>query len=160
MDEIWSIIGLSSLIAAVVTAILGIIRDVLVEKYHYKREKEAGYIQKQIQVISRLHFVLARFLQGAVSPLFFKSSSDSLKEVNEIMEENWNLIPSRIRNEWLPAMSLIVKAVNEKEPQNEQKQVEIIGEKIEEIRKLIEDTANKELIPKYNKIVGETVPTF
>jgi hypothetical protein len=68
MDDVWTIIGLSSLIASVVTVVLGIARDVLVDKYRFKRESEAGYLQSQIQVFSKIYFLLTRAVRGSARP--------------------------------------------------------------------------------------------
>lgn len=58
--NIWNIIATSSLIASFVTAILGIIRDVFLERYRFKRQSESGYVQSQIQIYSQLYFFLNR----------------------------------------------------------------------------------------------------
>ena len=75
MDDFWTIIGLSSLIASIVTVVLGLARDVIVDKYRFKRQSEAGYLQSQIQVFSKIYFVLTRTTKGATKSLFFKTAT-------------------------------------------------------------------------------------
>lgn len=71
MNDVWSIIGLSSLVASVVTVILGIVRDVLVEKYRFKRESQAGYLQRQIQIYSHIYFFLQRMDRDVIKLDYF-----------------------------------------------------------------------------------------
>jgi hypothetical protein len=69
-------LGKLSLIASVVTVILGIVRDILVEKYRFKRESEAGYIQRQTQIYSQIYFLLKRLEKDATLLDFFKRWED------------------------------------------------------------------------------------
>lgn len=157
MDDIWTIIGVSSLIASVVTVVLGIARDVLVERYRFNRQSEAGYIQSQIQILSKIHFLLARCKKGAVGFLF-KNVAESVKEVNEVIETNIQLLPPAILSEWLNLMAGINEAVEEKDPKKQKELVESANQEIGDLLKHIASFTNSYLIPKYRKIVGETVP--
>jgi hypothetical protein len=159
MDDIWTIIGLSSLIAAIVSVILGIVRDVLVERYRFKKQSEARYLQSQIQIFSKIYFLLARGKMGAVG-IFFKNYADSIKELNDFVEMHTDFLPPKVLTKWLNFQATLQKALDEKEP----KQEEIFKKETlpihNELLKLIVDYANTELIPKYRKIVGETVASL
>lgn len=157
MDDIWTIIGLSSLIASVVTVVLGIARDVLIERYRFKRQSEAGYIQSQIQVFSKIYFVLRRIEKGAVRPEFFKDTSEAIKEVNDIIEPSTHLLPSTILNRWLDFMVLVDSELKERDPKKKKELNHLAWEEHKALLDLLIDTENQDLIPKYREIVGETV---
>lgn len=110
MDDIWSIIGLSSLIASLVTMILGIVRDILVEKHRFNRESQAGHIQRQIQLYSRIYFLLIRLRKGATAVALFGKSAEDVKELNDVIKTNSSLLESRIMNSWITIMALISKS--------------------------------------------------
>lgn len=156
-EDIWTIVGLSSLIASVVTVILGLARDVLVERYRFRRHSEAGYLQSQIQILWRIYFTLARMRKRAVGTRLFKEGWETFKEINAVIEKNILLLPSRIWNEWLGIMTQINKVLDEKDAKSKQEQSILLVKKIEKILDLIEEVANKDLIPKYRSIVGNTV---
>lgn len=161
MNEIWSIIGLSSLIASIVTIILGIVRDVLVEKYRFKREKEAGYIQNQIRMHSQIYLLLKRLRKGATAPEYFGEVTENIRELNDIIKKSSDVLKPIVLNEWL-ALFTTLKKIMEEKPKSE-KRKELVKEAKEHSRKLvltIKNTMNKDLIPKYRKIVGETVPAL
>jgi len=164
MDQFWSIIGLSSLIASVVTVILGIARDILVEKHRFKRQSEAGYIQRQIQLYSRIYFLLIRIRKGATAVGLFGKSAEDIKELNDVIKTNSSLLESRIMNSWITIMALIsktTKMVTQKK--NGEKRKEYIRKGRKETTQLIltvKSIMNDILIPKYRKIVGETVPAL
>jgi|GEM_PF-2599140 hypothetical protein len=157
MDDIWTIIGLSSLIASVVTVVLGIARDVLVERYRFKRQSEAGYIQSQIQVFSKIYFVLKRLTKGAVRPQFFKDTSEAIKEVNDIIEPNTHLLTAIILNRWLDFMVLVDNTLKEQDPEKKKELNHLAWEDLKALLDLVAATENGYLIPRYRKIVGETV---
>ena len=157
MNDIWSIIGLSSLIASVVTIVLGIVRDVFVERYRFKREKEAGYLQGQIRLYSRIHFLIRRLTIGAVTSLLFEGVPEALKECNKTIEESSDLLEPRFLNEWLSIMTLIERATKAKKEQKTKSYLEA-DKNMRQIISIIEEVMNNNLIPKYRKIVGETVP--
>ena len=98
MNDIWSIIGLSSLVASVVTIVLGIVRDILVEKYRFKRESEAGFIQSQIQLYNQIYFLLRRWQIGAKMPQLFGEYGRNVKEINEIIKTSSSLLDHRVLN--------------------------------------------------------------
>lgn len=155
MNNIWSIIGLSSLIASVVTVILGIVRDVLVEKQRFKRQSEAGYIQSQIRLYFRIHFLLKRLTLGAVTPMFFETVPESIKEANKMIETNSDLLAPEFVNKWLAIMTSIENAIKHKEQQ--EKLMWDADKKMKELILIIKEIVNNVLIPKYRKIVGKTV---
>jgi hypothetical protein len=159
-QNIWAIIGLSSLIASVVTVILGLARDVLVERYRFKRQSEAGYLQAQLQVLSRMYYTLARTRYGALGRYMFKDTTETFKEINELIELNVNFIPSEIRNGWMRTMAIIEKGIAAQKQNDKTKvaeQQKMIGEQFENILVLLEQVVNKDLIPKYRKFVGNTI---
>jgi len=156
MDDIWAIIGLSSLIASVVTVILGIVRDVLVEKYRFKKQSEAGYLQSQIRLYFQIHFLLKRLTLGAVTPMLFEAVPESIKEANKMIKTKSDLVAPEFTNTWLAIMTLIENAIKDKE-----QQVKLMwdaDEKMKELMLIIKEILNKNLLPKYRKIVGKTVP--
>lgn len=160
MDQFWSIIGLSSLIASVVTVILGIVRDILVEKHRFKREKEAGYLQSQIRLYAQIHLLLKRLTLGAVTPMFFKTVPESIKEINKIIETSSEFLAPEFKNKWLNIMILIDNGGKTKDEKQQAKLFWEADENMEQLILIIKEIVNNTLIPKYRKIVGETVPAL
>jgi hypothetical protein len=159
-QDIWTIIGLSSLIASVVTIVLGLIRDVLVERYRFRRQSQSGFIQKQLQILSRIYFTLERMRKQAAGDLLFKESWDTFRDINKIIEEDMFLLSSRICNQLLKVMAYIPEVLKEKGTEHWREQATFLVEEIDKILNFIEEEANKKLIPKYRSIVGETVSNF
>jgi len=160
MDNIWSIIGLSSLIASVVTVILGIVRDILVEKHRFKRQSEAGYLQSQIRLYAQTHFLLKRFTLGAVTSMFFETVPEPIKGINKIIETSSDFIAPEFMNKWLAIMTLIENAKKTKDKKQQTQLLWEADEKMKQLILIIEEIANNILIPKYRKIVGKTVPSL
>jgi len=154
--DIWTIIGLSSLIASVVTVILGLLRDFLIERYRFKRKSEAKYLQSQIQMVSRLHFLLTRIKIGATGVLF-RNIGETTKDINTLIEGNVNSLPPKVLDEWLSTMAIMGTALKEKDDKKMAVQVKQGLEKFDKICGYLEEFANKDLIPKYRSIVGKTV---
>lgn len=159
MDDIWAIIGLSSLIASVVTVILGIVRDILVEKYRFKRQSEAGYVQGQIQLYHRIYFFLKRTEIGG-HPDFFNKWEDDVKEVNSILKSKSSFLEPRFLNKWLTFFSLLNDLVKEKDKMKKKVLWNKVADAYPELLSIVKEIMNNTLIPKYRKIVGETVPTL
>lgn len=162
MDEIWTVIGLSSLIASVVTVILGIVRDILVDKYHFKRQSEADYLRTQIQVFSQIYFVLARALKGVGTSHFFKERpTDRFKEINAVMEANTYLLPPKVFSQWLKTITLLDKALDVRDGVEKSQETKTLytsaWKESHEMLKVIAETANNDLLPRYRNIVGESV---
>jgi hypothetical protein len=155
--NIWTIVGLSSLIAAVVTAILGLLRDVIVERYRFKRQCEADYLRNQIQIFSRIYFTLLRTRKGATGYTIFKKPEVTFKELNELIESNIHLLPFRLLNQWMETMALLTKALKEAEMKGRRESGKLVGEGFEKMLDILETVANEDLIPRYRKIVGHTV---
>lgn len=161
MNDIWSIIGLSSLIASIVTVILGIVRDVLVEKHRFRRQSEAGYIQSQIQIYSRIYFLLQRLEKGASIAELFGDTVENMKELNKIIGKNSSLMEPKIVNEWLGMMAFSQKFMKEKKVTKKRTEyAKQMRKHSKSIREIIKTRMNNNLIPKYRKIVGETVPSL
>jgi len=166
MNDIWTIIGLSSLIASVVTVILGIAKDILVEKYRFKRQSQAGYIQSQIQAYSRIYFLSQTIHAGATSPELLGEIRKRIFEVNEFIKTKSSLLESKVKSEWLNIMSLLTECMEEVQKRKSGKdQSKIMEEYIEKcvehlhlLISIIKEIMNKDLIPKYREIVGKTVP--
>jgi len=160
MSELWNIIGLSSLVASVVTVILGIIRDILIEKYRFRRQSEAGFIQSQIKLYSQIYFLLQRIQIGATAPQFFSSIFDDMKELNDIIKANSSLLTPTIIGKWLAFMVLIKEIMEEKKTEKREELGKKAREHSVELLSIIKEMMNSNLIPKYRKIVGETVPVL
>ena len=161
MDDIWSIIGLSSLVASVVTVFLGIVRDVLVEKYRFKRQSEAGYLQSQVRLYSHIHFLLRSVRAAGLkfSREMFGKFSENVRELNDIIRKSSDLLDNRILDLWLAFMSLFVEGMEAMEAK--EKVTEYVLQAVERRKQLllaIKDIMNNRLIPEYCKIVGKTVP--
>lgn len=157
MDDILSIIGISSLVASIVSVILGIFRDILVEKRRFNRQSEAGYLQGQIKVYSQIYFLLHRMHRKATLTALFGSPSDNLRELNDIIKENSSLLTQQVLDNWLDMMALSQEAVvaNETELPKYFKKLDEYSSRLVSI---IKEIMNKDLIPRYRKVVGETVP--
>jgi hypothetical protein len=166
MDDIWTIIGLSSLIASVVTIVLGIARDVLVDKYRFKRQSEAGYIQNQIQIYSQIYFLLRRVSEGAVLTDLFGSTKNDIMDLNSTMKTKSDLLDSKVRGQWLALMASFTSDVEELAKgkhldENEwEERRKNFRNYLGQLALTIKDIMNNSLIPKYRKIVGETVPVL
>jgi hypothetical protein len=161
MDDIWSIIGLSSLIAAVVTVILGIARDILVEKHRFKRKSEAGYIQSQIRLYAQIHFLLRRLeVSGKVGDVLFGKIVENIRELNDIIKRSSDLLETRLLNTWMFIWKVAEESIKEKEEEKLKVYGKIMDDKAKEMESIIRDIMNNNLIPKYCKIVGKTVPTL
>ena len=153
MDDIWTIIGLSSLIGSVVTALLAIVRDIIVERRSFRRKGEAEYIQKQIQVYSQINFLLQRIHRGAVMSELFGKTEENIIELNNLIKTNSSFLDSKVLSKWLTIMSLLQKSLE----QDKNYAIELT-QNSEEIVLTIRDIMNNNLIPKYQQIVGKTVP--
>jgi len=160
MDDIWAIIGLSSLIASVVTVILGIVRDIFVERYRFKKQSEAGFIQSQIKIYSQLYFLLQRLKIGAITPELFGKLEDNIKELNNLVKMNASLVESKVLNKWVYCMALATVFLQGPEVKVREEIREQTNERIIQLASIVKEIMNKNLIPKYRKIVGETVPTL
>lgn len=160
MNDVWSIIGLSSLVASVVTVILGIVRDVLVEKYRFKRESEAGYVQSQIKVYSQIYFLLRRLRTGAIASELFGELEDNIKELNNLIKTNASLVESRVLNKWVYQMALTTAYLKDPEDETSEEIRKDVNERVIQLASIIKEIMNNNLIPKYRRIVGETVPAL
>lgn len=152
-----SIIGLSSLIASIVTVILGLFKDIIVDRFKFKRESEAGYLQKQLDVYSKLYYILQRTKYTSLKATFIPSIDDEIKEFNILLNEYSSLLDRSIFKNWLELMELTNEIIKLKEEKRKTKYKELI-EKRNELEQKIKMIVNNKLIPKYKKIVGETVP--
>lgn len=165
VNDIWSIIGLSSLVASVVTVILGIVKDIFVEKYRFKRQSQAGYIQSQIRLYCHIHFLLESLggLGSDYSRSLFGKFSENVRELNEIMKKSSDLLEYRVLNLWLTfleSFSEAVEAMKKKKNEKERERMRQILEQRKQLLSTIKDIMNNKLIPEYRKIVGETVPVL
>ena len=160
MSDIWSIIGLSSLVASVVTVVLGIVRDVLVEKHRFKRQSEAGYVQAQIRMYSQINYLVKRVLIGLYSPELFGRMEDEIKKINDIVKESSDLLDSRVLNEWLLIMENFDHFLRESNADEVLKYYKKVKKHTRQLGSIIKEITNDDLIPKYRKIVGETVPNL
>ena len=158
MDDIWSIIGLSSLIASLVTVISGIVRDILVEKHRFNRESEAGYLQSQIKLYAQIHLLLKRFTLGAVTPMLFETVPESIKGINKIIETSSDFVAPEFKNKWLAIMLSIENAIKTEDKKQRAKLFWEADENMKQLILIIKEIVNNTLIPKYRKIVGKTVP--
>lgn len=158
MSDIWSIIGISSLVAAVVTVVLGTIKDILMERYRFKRQSEAKYLESQVKLYSQLYFLSKRLTIGATTSVLFEKVPDAIKNVNKIIEEKTELLAPEFLNEWLSIMKSLGMMVESKAGEQQKKRAEEAERKMKELIQIIRRIMNNTLIPKYRKIVGETVP--
>lgn len=158
MDDIWGIIGLSSLIASVVTISLGLIRDIIVERYRFRRQSEAGYIQEQIMLYSRIFFLLERIRCRAGDTLFFSEPSDDTKEINELLKTSSSSLESTVVTHWLALMKTWALAIDEKDEAERNRLKESASDRLGDITGTIREILNSNLLPRYRKIVGKTVP--
>ena len=158
MNDIWSIIGLSSLVASVVTVVLGIVRDVLVEKSRFKRESEAGYLQSQIQLYSRIYYYLRRPRLGEAIYEIFGGWKEGVKEMNAIFKAESSLLDKRVLNKWFSIWKSYRDYLEETDDKIKKELYDGATEDAIELLSIIKEIMNDNLIPKYRKIVGETVP--
>lgn len=157
MNDIWSIIGLSSLVASVVTVLVGIVKDIVVEKYRFKRQSVAGYIQSQIQIYSRIYFLLKTLTEPTLTELF-GTTPENVKELNDIIKAQSSLLEQKALNEWFAIWGWTKKYREGKEEAQKDEAIEKSYNHIRKLLSIIKGIMNSNLIPKYRKIVGETVP--
>ena len=158
MSDIWSIIGISSLVASVVTVLVGIVKDIVVEKYRFKRQSEAGYVQKQIQIYSQIYFYLKRHMVGATTPFLFGERIGKVQEISSIIEANSSFLEPRIVSKWLSIWASLQDYLAEPKPEKLDETVKKAAKLGMELASMVKEIMNSNLIPKYRKIVGETVP--
>jgi len=158
LDDVWGIIGLSSLIASVVTIGLGLIRDILVERYRFRRQSEAGYLQNQIRLYSQIFFLLERIRCLELDTLFFKEPSEDIKEINELLKTNSSSLESRVVADWSALVKSFSLGIDEKDEAEKRRLRESASDKIWDITGTIREILNSNLLPRYRKIVGKTVP--
>jgi len=157
MDDIWALIGLSSLVAAIVTATLGLIRDVLVNRYNFKKTNEASYLENQVKLYYQIYFTVARIGKGQWHPSFFGKTEESLKEINTIVEENSHLLTPNMLNMWLDIMCTFGELKEESEPEKRRTIALRAVKQLDEILIETARTANEDILPRYRKIVGFSV---
>jgi len=157
MSDILSIIGISSLVAAIVTTILGLFRDIIVDRFKFKIEKESKYIQKQLDVYFKLYYILLRTKYTISKPSIIPSIDKEVTEFNTLLNKYSSLLDRHILKNWLEFIKLTNELIQLEEKKRERKYKELIEirDKLEQSIKVI---VNNKLIPKYRKIVGETVP--
>jgi hypothetical protein len=158
LDDIWAVIGLSSLIASVVTISLGLIRDIIVEGYRFRKQSEAGYLQNQIKLYSQIFFLLTRIRCDEFDPLFFKGTSEDVKEINELLKTNSSSLESIVVAHWLALMRSWSVGVAAKDEAERDRAREYASDRLRDINGTIAKILNSNLLPRYRKIVGKTVP--
>jgi hypothetical protein len=156
MSEIWQIIGLSSLIASIINIIGNVITNIYVAKKHFQRESEAGYIQDQIKLYSKIYFLIQRIRVGAISDMFFKDFITEIKELNNIIKNSSFLLETKILMKWFEINKLFFKVLEDK--MNRDQFYDKLWPEFDEIASLIREKVNNDLNPRYKEIVGKTVP--
>lgn len=136
---------LSSATAALISGILSHYLQMKI----FKAQSEAGYIQAKVRLYSLILFYIEKMrLTGRVlghgeeSYMFTREEiEDVVTELNDAIKERVDLLNPRILENWLEL------------------QVDIYREpalpRMNELRELILQEYNDDLIPKYRKIVGE-----
>lgn len=158
LSEILSIIGLSSLIASIVTIIGNIITNIFVEKKRFQRKSEAGYIQDQIKLYSKIYFLIQRTRVGAISDVFFEDLITEIKGVNNNIKDLSFLLETKILMKWFDINNLFTKAGTKSIDRNQF--YDEIWPELDELASLIREKVNNDLNPPYREIVGKTVPNL
>lgn len=91
-------------------------------------------------------------------PSLFGEITEHTRELNDIIKTNSSLLEPRILSNWLSYFVLIQKALKEKEIEKHKEYAKKLPAYREQLVSAIKDIMNNKLIPKYRKIVGETVP--
>src|SRR3989304_9179866 len=156
-EDIWTIVGLSSLVSIIVTVILGLMRDVIFERYRFNRQQEADHLKNQIQVLSRIHFLLVRLQKGATDLRFFKEPEFNVKELNDLIEGNSSLLTQDIFNDWMDIWVLVRQSELEKDSHKQSVARGTYAFKIDLLIIEIESYHNNVLLPKYRSFVGDTI---
>lgn len=156
LSEIWRIIGLSSLIATIASIIGNTIANIFVEKKRFQRESEAGYIQEQIKLYSKIYFIIQRIRVGAIGEMFFEDFITEIKGVNKIIKDLSFLLETKILMKWFEINKLFIKAGTKSVDRNQF--FDEIWPELEELASLVREKVNNDLNPPYSEIVGKTVP--
>lgn len=114
-------------------------------------------MKQQIQLFSQIYMTLARFRILAISSRFYEDLEESIKEINELIKANCHLLTPEILKTWLETLAILDDFSQEKDPVNKAKLIDDFIEKFQLTSKLVSKYANTVLIPKYKKIVGDSV---
>lgn len=158
LSEIWRIIGLSSLIATIASIIGNTIANILVEKKRFQREREAGYIQEQIKIYSKIYFIIQRIRVGAIDEVFFEDLVTEIKGVTNIIKDLSFLLETKILMKWFNINKLFAKAGIKSIDRNQF--YDEIWSELDEMASLIREKVNSDLNPRYKEIVGKTIPNL
>ena len=156
LSEIWRIIGLSSLIATIASIIGNTIANILVEKKRFRREREAGYIQEQIKLYSKIYIIIQRIRVGAIGEVFFEDFITEIKGVNNIIKDLSFLLETKILMKWFEVLKLFLEIGRTKVDRDQL--YDKLWPELDELASLIREKVNSDLNPRYSEIVGKTVP--
>jgi len=157
LSELWEIIGLSSLIASIVTIIGNALLTIFVEKKRFQREREAGYIQEQIKSYNKIYFLIQRIRVGAIGDLLFPDFINEIKTLNNNVKDSSFLLETNILMKWFEINNLFIKIGNLEEIGQDQLFDKLCLE-MDNLISLIEKKVNDDLNLRYKEIVGKTVP--
>jgi len=157
LSELWEIIGLSSLIASIVTIIGNALLTIFVEKKRFQRESEAGYIQEQIKSYNKIYFLIQRIRVGAIGDLLFPDFINEIKALNNNVKDSSFLLETNILMKWFEINNLFIKIGNLEEIGKDQLFDKLFLE-MDNLISLIEKKVNDDLNLRYKEIVGKTVP--
>jgi len=154
-----TLIGLSSLIAAIVSGIINIIKDYLIEGFRFRREKKVNFLKKQINAYFRLFYTLHRISLFHAHGSFIMSVEDCISSMNEMILEETSLFNFNTLKNWYRLMNdigeMLKKHNKSEEIQEDFLQIfKLIGDLMKDIKKLL----NIEIIPEYRKITGTDMP--
>ncbi len=157
IEDIWSIIGLSSIISAIVSITLGFVSAYVLERSRFAREQKTTHLKNQIQLLSRMHSVLVRIQKNATDLRFYEDEENEIKELNSDMKGDTTLLPQELFNDWNDIWIHIRVWEREEDPKKKIRLGGNLGLKWDSMIAEIQGYHNHVLLPKYRKIVGDTI---
>ena len=160
----WTLIGISSLISAIVSGIINIFSGYYLEQKRFNREKETEFVKKQIELHFKLYYFL-RSISLVESEIWGKELSDAYRDTASWISESTNYFNFETLNSWYELCKLFdafYREVLDEEINlcldRKKDLLYKVSVEHEKLMDLIKTKTNNTFIKKYQKICGETVP--
>jgi len=135
-------------------ALLSISLKFLWDRYRNK----TGYIKEQYQAIVSLYYLLFNLDEDAFHDSCFKDLESCRQDINHLVKNKAHVFPQSIWNSWSKLHTTVQDFSQTNKAKERSKKKPEMRLKICSLLKHIENVANKDVIPKYRKIVGQSIP--